>query len=79
MNGPYTDGKMVTVPVDALGKSIDEDLVFDLVTRALSGAPLLTPAWVTAAARNFIEARDFESAMNLAAVALRWAQENRPR
>lgn len=79
MKGPYADSKMVPVPVDALGKSIEDDLIYDVVTAALGAMPLLTPAYVLAAARVFNEDRDYAAALNMAAVALRFAQENKPR
>lgn len=79
MKSPYPDSKATAIPVDANGLSIDDDLLADLVILALGAPPALTPAWVLATVRAFNEERNYESALAMAATALRFAQENKPK
>lgn len=74
----------IEVPADALGKSIDEPVVQDVVEVALRTGPCVVRNHVHGAFNEFLheltignERDQYEAAVKLAGVALRYAWENR--
>lgn len=68
--------KPIDVPVDALGASIDEEVIADVVGEALFDYCTVVRNHVHSAFNAYFSEPSYETATTLAAIALRFAQEH---
>lgn len=67
---------VVAVPADAMGRTIPDSVIHDVVERALGAVPIVARNHIHGAFNTFMQERNYASAIDLAGVVMRWAMEN---
>lgn len=70
--------KFTALPTDFLGKSIEDKVLYDIVDKALfNSGPLVVMNHIHTAFNELRESQDYDSAVKLAGLVMRFAQEHK--